>query len=166
MAGAGTTRSTAVLGWALMALGVILGLGAIAFGFRYHLNPTYAPQGASPGGAEVRYEGMVEPGSIQALDATGVGTLRIAGASGGVQVRFQGALPAFVREGRSLLVIGEVAEGGVLVAQRLANPHLFFVALSYGIAALVLLALAGGSLLLQRRAQAEVERFVLRSRRS
>lgn len=159
-----TARASSVLGWALIVLGVIVGLGAIAFGFRYHLYPAYDPQG--PTTDQVRFEGMVEPDSIRLPDAQAPGTLRIAAAAGGVLVRFDAALPEFVRGGRSLLVIGSVTEPGVLLARQFVNPHLFFVSLSYGIAALVLLVLAGGSVLLQRRAQAEVERFVLRSRRS
>jgi cytochrome c-type biogenesis protein CcmE len=153
-----------VLGPTLILLGLILGLGALGAGLRHHVHPAYTP-GAGPTSHTVRFEGVVEPGGIDRAEG-GTVRLRLASEGGGMTVQAVAPLADFVREGRSLVAVGRVDASGVLVVERLVNPHLFFVALSYGIATLVLFALAGGALLFQRRTQAEVERFVLRSRRS
>ena len=115
-------KKLALVGGLLAAVGVAVALVLNAFqsNLVFFFSPSQVAAHAAPTGRTFRVGGLVEPGSLK-VDGTKVQFV-ITDTAQTVPVRFEGILPDLFKEGKGVVVQGQLHEG-VFVAREVLAKH-------------------------------------------
>ncbi|WP_163649755.1 cytochrome c maturation protein CcmE [Modicisalibacter sp. 'Wilcox'] len=111
---------------ALMVLAAVAA-GLLGYALRSNINLFFSPSqvaaGEAPVGRQIRAGGMVETGSV-ARDADSLAvTFTVTDFQASLEVAYQGILPDLFREGQGVVVVGRLADDGVLQADQVLAKH-------------------------------------------
>ncbi|MFQ3228963.1 cytochrome c maturation protein CcmE [Reinekea sp.] len=112
-----------LLGVAGVSAAVLLVLFAMGKNVNYFYTPTELNAGAALPGSIIRAGGMVSVGSVERSDDSLLVKFKINDTAKEVGIQYVGILPDLFREGDGVVVIGEMNEDNVLVAQEVLAKH-------------------------------------------
>ena len=111
--------------------GVLIGVVvAVGFGFQafqenlsYFFSPSDVAAGKAPGGRSFRLGGMVVNDSVQRESGSLTIDFTVTDFANTVPVRYTGVLPDLFKEGKGVVVRGQVGADGRFVAQEVIAKH-------------------------------------------
>lgn len=112
-----------LLGVAGVSAAVLLVLFAMGKNVNYFYTPSELSTGTVLPGSIIRAGGMVSVGSVKRNDDSLLVKFKINDTAQEVGVQYDGILPDLFREGDGVVVIGEMNEDNVLVAQEVLAKH-------------------------------------------
>ena len=116
----------------LIAIGLVVagvGLGATFLlramneNILYYYSPTQVVAGEPPEGRRFRVGGLVVPGTVQRPDGSMEVSFTLTDNAKTVPVTYSGILPDLFREGQGIIAHGQLADGGVFVADEVLAKH-------------------------------------------
>jgi cytochrome c-type biogenesis protein CcmE len=112
-----------LLGVTGVSVAVLLVLFAMSKNVNYFYTPSELNSGMVAPGSIVRAGGMVSVGSVLRSDDSLLVKFKINDTAKEVGVEFDGILPDLFREGDGVVVIGEMNDNNVLIAQEVLAKH-------------------------------------------
>jgi cytochrome c-type biogenesis protein CcmE len=109
----------------LVGVAVAVGFGVRAFqeNLSYFFSPSDVAAGKAPAGRSFRLGGMVVNDSVQRESGSLTIDFTVTDFANTVPVRYTGVLPDLFKEGKGVVVRGEVGAGGRFVAQEVLAKH-------------------------------------------
>lgn len=113
-----------LLGLAILAaIAVGLTLYSLSSNINLFYSPAQIAAGEAPLNRQIRAGGMVKAGSVQRDEQSLDVVFTVTDYEDDLDVRYSGILPDLFREGQGVVVVGELAKGGVLRADQVLAKH-------------------------------------------
>jgi cytochrome c-type biogenesis protein CcmE len=114
-----------LIGGVLVGVAVAVGFGVRAFqeNLSYFFSPSDVAAGKAPAGRSFRLGGMVVNDSVQRESGSLTIDFTVTDFANAVPVRYTGVLPDLFKEGKGVVVRGEVGADGRFVAQEVLAKH-------------------------------------------
>jgi cytochrome c-type biogenesis protein CcmE len=115
----------ALIAGVLIGVAVAVGFGVRAFqeNLSYFFSPSDVAAGKAPAGRSFRLGGMVVNDSVQRESGSLTIDFTVTDFAKTVPVRYTGVLPDLFKEGKGVVVRGQVGSDGVFVAQEVLAKH-------------------------------------------
>ena len=114
-----------LIGGVLVGVAIAVGFGVRAFqeNLSYFFSPSEVAAGKSPAGRSFRLGGMVVNDSVQREAGSLTVDFTVTDFANTVPVRYTGVLPDLFKEGKGVVVRGQVGNDGEFVAQEVLAKH-------------------------------------------
>jgi cytochrome c-type biogenesis protein CcmE len=114
-----------LIGGVLVGVAIAVGFGVRAFqeNLSYFFSPSEVAAGKSPAGRSFRLGGMVVNDSVQREAGSLTVDFTVTDFANTVPVRYTGVLPDLFKEGKGVVVRGQVGNDGKFVAQEVLAKH-------------------------------------------
>jgi cytochrome c-type biogenesis protein CcmE len=114
-----------LIGVVLVGVAVAVGFGVRAFqeNLSYFFSPSDVAAGKAPAGRSFRLGGMVVNDSVQREAGSLTIDFTVTDFANAVPVRYTGVLPDLFKEGKGVVVRGQVGADGLFVAQEVLAKH-------------------------------------------
>lgn len=114
-----------LIGGVLVGVAIAVGFGVRAFqeNLSYFFSPSDVAAGKAPAGRSFRLGGMVVNDSVQREAGSLTVDFTVTDFASTVPVRYTGVLPDLFKEGKGVVVRGQVGNDGKFVAQEVLAKH-------------------------------------------
>jgi len=107
----------------VFTVGVLLALRALNSEIVFFLSPTDITKKAPDPGRTIRIGGLVEAGSLNKPDSSGMLSFTVTDLAHGIEIHYRGVLPDLFREGQGVVVQGSFGEDGTFIASEVLAKH-------------------------------------------